>query len=459
MANFNLPLEQRVLGPILAERARSEGSRIYLRHEGRAFSFAETDRFARDLARGFAGAGIRRRDAVALLLPNSPEFVFAWFGLSLIGAVMVPINTSYKAAMLDYVIGDSGASGLITDRSMLPALAGASAEVLARLEWVAVVGGLDGVELPAGPARFIDFDALRHHGGLDPAATCDFTDVNCVLYTSGTTGASKGAVLSNGAFLGGSLPVIRIVDLGRDDVLFTPLPLFHGIAGRQGVYPCLLVGAQVVLAERFSATRFWQQVTESRATVAHTMFNIPAMLKAQPSGQYDCAHRLRYMYNANHDPDFEARFGVRLAESYGLIETGTVMYTAHPERMPGSCGKAHADWEVRLVDERDQAVDPGEVGELVLRPRFPGVLMQGYLNKPEETRNAIRNGWFHTGDFAHCDGEGWYYFDGRKKERIRRRGENISAWEVEKIAQGTRTSRYAPRCLIRPNWVTTTCAS
>lgn len=436
MTKFDLPLERRVLGPILSERARTEGSRVYLRHEDRTFSFAETDAFARELARGLASAGIGRKDSVALLLPNCPEFVFSWFALSLLGAVMVPINTSYKQAMLDYVIRDSGVKGLITDRALLPALAGASAEILAQLEWVAVLGGTDAAELPQGTARFIDFDALRQRGEANAEVECDCADVNCVMYTSGTTGASKGAVLSNGAFFGGSLPVIGIVGLERDDVLFTPLPLFHGIAGRQGVYPCLLVGAQVVLGERFSATRFWQQATQSQATVAHTMFNIPAMLKAQPPGQYDRAHRLRYMYNASHDPEFEQRFGVRLAESYGLIETGTVIYTPHPGRKLGSCGRLHDDWEAQLVDERDQPVAAGEAGELILRPRLSGILMQGYLNKPEETLNAIRDGWFHTGDFAHRDGDGWYFFAGRKKERIRRRGENISAWEVEKIAQG-----------------------
>src|SRR5690606_1333764 len=155
--------------------------------------------------------------------------------------------------------------------------------------------------------------------------------------------------------------------------------------------------------------------------------------KAQPPSEWDRAHKLRAMYNANFDPEFEERFNVRLVEAYGLTETGLTVYTPWPDRRQGSCGRAHEDFEIRLVDEEGMEVPDGETGELVVRPRLPSIMMDGYINKPEETLKAFKNLWFHSGDYARRDADGYFYFIGRKKERIRRRGENISGFEVERI--------------------------
>jgi crotonobetaine/carnitine-CoA ligase len=166
------------------------------------------------------------------------------------------------------------------------------------------------------------------------------------------------------------------------------------------------------------------------------MFSIPAMLKAQPVSVLERKHKLRLMYNASHDRAFEERFGVPLLEAYGLIETGITIYSPYGERRWGSCGRIHRDWEAVLVDDNDVPVAAGEAGELLLRPKAPWVMMDGYLNKPEATLRALRNLWFHTGDFLVQDADGYFAFAGRQKERIRRRGENISAWEIERIVYG-----------------------
>jgi crotonobetaine/carnitine-CoA ligase len=226
---------------------------------------------------------------------------------------------------------------------------------------------------------------------------------------------------------------MRALGIERDDILFTPLPLFHGLASRLGVLPALMVGAQVVIAEKFSASQFWRQVVDCGATIGHTIFTIPPILKAQPPSRLDRAHRLRAMYNASTDPEFEARFNVRLVEAYGLTETGLTIYTHWPERRESSCGKAHEDWEMEVVDDNGLPVANGEIGELVARPKLPSIMMDGYLNKPEETLRTIKDLWFHCGDYVRRDAEGYFYFSGRKKERIRRRGENISGFEVERI--------------------------
>lgn len=429
----NLPLEQRVLGPILAEKARTEGERPCMTVDGRTYSFAETDRLVRQLGRGLRKMGVRKQDMVTMLLPNSAEFVLTWYACCVVGAVMVPINPTYNGYMLDYILKDSGTRGLVVDRSLAPQLLSVPSETLKKLDWIAVVGGTEDLTLQSGPGRYLDFADMLVEGTEDPEVPCTFRDLHSVMYTSGTTGPSKGVMLPNGHFFSSTCTFLRALGLNRDDVLFTPLPLFHGLASRLGVLPALMVGAHVVIAEKFSASQFWKQVTECGATVGHTIFTLPPILKAQPPSKWDKAHKLRAMYNANSDPEFEERFNVRLVEAYGLTETGLTIYTHWPERREGSCGKAHEDWEMDVVDENGLPVPTGETGELVCRPKLPSIMMQGYLNKPEETLRTTRDLWFHCGDYVRRDVDGYFYFSGRKKERIRRRGENISGFEIERI--------------------------
>ncbi|MFN0299197.1 MAG: AMP-binding protein [Burkholderiales bacterium] len=430
---YRLPLAQRVIGPILAERARADGARPYLTYEGATFTFREADRIARSVARGMTDLGVKRGDRIALLLPNGPEFVWAWYATALLGAPMVPINSTYTGSLLEYVLRDSDARGVVVHRDLVGALASIATDVRHRLEWIAVVGGINGVVLPDGQNRWLDFAALAATAGPDPEVPCDHTDIQSIMYTSGTTGPSKGVIMPNGHFFASAMVFLRALALTTDDVLFTPLPLFHGLASRLGALPCLMMGAHIVIAPKFSASQFWEQVCKANATVAHTIFSLPPMLKAQPPSPLERRHRLRAMYNSNYDAEFEARFNVRVVEAYGLTETGLTIYTEWPDRRPGSCGRIDDDWEANVVDDTGLSVPTGETGELVCRPKRASIMMEGYLNKPAETLASIRNLWFHTGDYAHRDEAGYFYFSGRKKERIRRRGENISSWEIERV--------------------------
>lgn len=428
---YNLPLEERALGPILRARAEAEGDRPYLTFGERTWSFRQTEAEVRNVARGLAVRGIGRGGHVALLLPNCAEFVFAWYAACLRGAAMVPVNPQYRGFMLDAPLRETGARGLIIHRDLVEALHSLTPEVHAGLEWVAVVGGVEGIELPPGKAELIAYEDLCVAEGADPEIACDYRDIHSVMYTSGTTGPSKGVMIPNGQFFASACVFLRAVALTREDVLFTPLPLFHGLASRLGVLPAMMVGAHVVIGERFSGSRFWHQAAECGATVGHTIFTIPPILKAQPPGPQDRAHSIRCMYNAHHDPEFEERFGVRLVEAYGMTETGLIVYTDYPVRREGAAGRLHEDWEARIVDENDFPVPSGEVGEIAVRPKLPFIMMQGYLDKPEDTLRACRNLWFHTGDMAWVDADGYFFFVDRKKDRIRRRGENISSWDVE----------------------------
>ena len=432
---YELPLNQRVLGPILRARAERDPDKIYIRFGDKAWTFAQTFDKVSNIARSLASLGLEKGQRVGLFMPNDPCFIFGWYGTNLAGGVTVPINPAFTSILLDYILEDAEVQGLFTTVDLLPVVESLSPQRLAKLRFVVVTGEASPPSIP-GLTPPITLENLCQAGakeGQNIEVALNFRDTHSIMYTSGTTGPSKGAVVPNGHYFAASCTFLRAVKLSRDDILYTPLPLFHGLASRLGALPCLLVGAEYVLAPRFSATRFWKEVTDCGATVAHTVFTLPAMLKAQPTGPFDRTHRLRAMFNSNNDPEFEERFGVRLCEAYGLTEVGLSHYTRYPERRPGSCGKVHEDWEARIVDDQGIEVPVGQPGQIVLRPRLPGIMMDGYVNKPEETARVTQDLWFHTGDFARCDADGYYFFLSRHKDRIRRRSENVSPLEVESI--------------------------
>ncbi|MDQ2765258.1 MAG: AMP-binding protein, partial [Pseudomonadota bacterium] len=222
-----------------------------------------------------------------------------------------------------------------------------------------------------------------------------------------------------------------LVDLKPDDVIYAPLPLFHGMSTRMGMLPALYTGSRIVLGARFSGSRFWADAIEADATITLTIFSIPNVLLAQPPGPLDQAHRVTRMYNAHHTEAFRQRFGVQLVEAFGISEVGLFIASPLTEQRAGSCGRPHPDWEVALLDEDGILVPDNVAGEIVCRPRLPGLMMRGYLNQPDRTVEATRDLWYHTGDIGRRDADGYYWFVDRVKERIRRRGENISSMEIE----------------------------
>ena len=297
---YNLPLEQRVLGPILAEKARTEGDRPYMTVGGRTYSFAETDRLVRQLGRGLRQAGVRKQDLVAMLLPNGAEFV-----LELVRVLRDRCRDGadqHDLHRLHAGLHPEGQRHARADRRPQPRAAarrraaGIAAASSTGSRWSA--GRMD-FRFPTDPAAIsTSMRTCSSTSGEDPEVPCTFRDLQSVMYTSGTTGPSKGVMLPNGHFFSSTMTFMRALGITRDDVLFTPLPLFHGLASRLGVLPALMVGAQVVIAEKFSATQFWKQVVDCGATIGHTIFTIPPILKAQPPSPLDRAHRLRAMYNA-----------------------------------------------------------------------------------------------------------------------------------------------------------------
>jgi crotonobetaine/carnitine-CoA ligase len=411
---------------LLELRAREDGERVFLRFGDDAWTFAAArDEVAR-LAGGLAAHGVAAGDRVAVMLPNSPAFVFASLALGWLDAVEVPLNTALKGEVLRHQIVDCACSLAIVDAALLSRFDGAC-PADAGITRVVVGDG-------AGAGPVVRFDDLAKAAAVDRHPVGPSV-LAAIMYTSGTTGRAKGVEVTHGHAGRFAADWIDAVRFGRDDVLLTPLPLFHTIARTLGVLPTLMLGAQICVVPRFSASRFWDDVRRFDPTVVHGIFGMVPILLNMPPRPEDREHRVRSFYigPSGLSAAFEERFGIEVIEVYGATETGIVtVFEPGGERRSGSCGRANAaTYEVDLFDDDDQPVADGEVGEFVVRSCEAWTMLTGYYGRPQETAEAFRNLWFHTGDYGRRDADGFYYFVDRKKDAIRRRGENITSSEVE----------------------------
>lgn len=418
------------LGDELRRAASDSPDRPFLRMVQGEWTYREFDDEVDRVAAGFRRLGVRQGDVVSLMLPNCPEFVVAWFALARLGAVTAPVNTAFRGQPLSDAI-DLVKSRLLVAHAMLRSQWSEVRPALATVARVVVAG--DGWP---GEVRYEDLRADTPDDVASAAAPAVAGSSLCLLlYTSGSTGRSKAAMISHRFVLGQAAGVVEGLGLRSDDVLYCPYPLFHLDAAVMTVAPALLLRAVAAIGERFSVSRYWDEVRALQATVFDFMGATLTMLWKQPPSPRDREHRARLGWGVplpEWAPQFEQRFGCRLVELYGSTEVGAILYTPLDEpRRVGSCGKVLDRWEVRLVDDDDVEVPVGESGELLVRPRQPSLIMDGYYGMPEATLAAFRNLWFHTGDLLRKDPDGYFYFVGRRKDIVRRRGENIAAAEVE----------------------------
>ncbi|HEY5899769.1 MAG TPA: AMP-binding protein [Burkholderiales bacterium] len=423
----DLPLEDRVLAPIFRQRIEQDADRPFLRFGSEHYTYGQFAERTLAFARGLARLGIGKGSIVPILLPNCAQYVMAWFAVQLRGAAMALLNPALKGRLLENALVDCDPRVVIAGGDALAQVAALTRERCKHLGTIIAVGPGSGVS----DSRLVSFETIGEKGGADPIADASFDDVQAIFFTSGSTGPAKGVLMPNAHFFGNPCSFMRLSGLSREDVLHTSLPLFHGVGSRQGVLPAFMIGAQACLGAKFSASRFWQTVSEEQATIALLTPSMPPILAALAPGRFDRGHRLRAIYNVPHDAAFEERFGVRMLTSFAITEIGVVIYTPYPERRLGAMGVAHEDWELAIVDEMDRPLGDDRQGQLVCRPKKPYLMMQGYLNRPEAAAAAWRNLWYHTGDFMRRDADGYFYFTGRDKDRIRRRGENISPLEIE----------------------------
>lgn len=419
---------------VLEERARRDPDGGCLRFEGRAIANGELWEAAGRVAGGLAGLGVERGTHVAIMLDNGPRFYETWFGLARLGAVQVPVNTAFLGSSLAHVLADSGATALVVDAVHLPRVAELGA-LPPTLRTIVVAGDADGdgagAAAPAGP-RVLAFDELD---GPPRDAEVAPLDPMAVMYTSGTTGVSKGVVLSHRYYVLTGATNVEHMRLDASDRYLTCLPLFHGMAQLSGTMGPLLAGADIVLERRFSVSRFWEVCREEDVTAFGAIAAMTSMLFAAPASERDRDHAVRAAFAvavpASIHRRFEERFGVLLVNGYGLTEASMLTYSPYDDRRPGSAGVPLELFEVEVHGPDGRPVPPGTPGEIVCRPRTPGAIMSGYLGRPEATLAAWRDLWLHTGDLGRLDDDGFLWFVDRDKDAIRRRGENISSFEVE----------------------------
>jgi crotonobetaine/carnitine-CoA ligase len=396
---------------------------------GRQFTFAEVDRLSAGYAQVLHGRGVRRGDRIAVMIGNEPAFPLTWLALARLGAVMVPVNTRYQSADAEHVLRASGATGIVAAAEFTELLGRLPADVPA-LRGIHPAADL-AAAASAGAAGFAGAEAFD---GRDP----DLADPANIQFTSGTTGFPKGCVLPHEywARLAGGL-VTEFPYLTADDVMLTAQP-FHYIDPQWNVAAALIAGAELVILDGFHPSTFWQKVREHHVTYFYCLAAMPVLLLRMPADPLDRAHAVRAVQCSAIPPalhrQLEERWGAPWYEAFGMTETGgdlRVTDRDHDELVGTGCMGGPVSYrQARIVDAADETVPAGQTGELALRG--PG-MMDGYLDNPQATAQAMRGGWFHTGDLARMDEAGRVYHAGRLKDMIRRSGENVAAREVEEI--------------------------
>jgi len=448
--------DQRTLPAMLRRGAERHGDRPLLVFGARSWSHRDLPRLAAARAATLRAAGVARGDRVAVMLSNRIELIELVVACGWIGAAAVPINTAAMGPQIGYVLRDCAARLLVLENAFVGRLATAELGEVA-LETIWVVGDSlstqtttrDGMpdapatvpamsariaRLPLPPLPAVSDDDMP---AADPAIAP--ADTLAVLYTSGTTGPAKGVLCSHAQLHWWGVHSAEVLEVGADDVLCTTLPLFH-INALNTFAQASLAGCRVAYEPRFSASAFWPTMGERGATVVYLLGAMVPILLAQPASLAERGHAVRIGLGpgvpARAAAVFRERTGVPLVEGYGSTETNFVIASAPQRSRAGAMGWLRPGFAARVVDADDAELPAGEAGELVLRADEPLAFSPGYFGNAEATAAAWRNGWFHTGDRVVRDGDGCFRFVDRLKDAIRRRGENISSYEVEQVLQG-----------------------
>src|SRR3989440_3667704 len=413
---------------LLEQRAQATPDKYFLFSEadGRRYTYAEFDAAVNRATRLLAARGIRKGDAVSLLMPNSAEYIIAYFACFKLGALAGPVNSLLKSEEIAFVIGNSEARALLVNSEFLPRIESLRGE-LADLQHVIVFD-----DEAQATAEYVEGDV--------PDAPIEKDDEAIIIYTSGTTGKPKGCLLTHGNVIANARQITDWLGFTERDCLLTIMPLFHMNAVSVTTMTSLYAGASTVISPKFSASRFWQMISDYEVTSFGSVATMLTMLLTAypdgvPAGLKTDQLRFAMCGSAPVPAEvlrkFEETFNCLVIEGYGLSES-TCRSTFNPpdeRRRPGSCGMAIGN-EMKVVDDDDREVADGELGEIVLRGEN---ILKGYYKNPEATRYAFRNGWFHTGDIGYRDADGFFYIVDRKSDMIIRGGENIYPREIDEI--------------------------
>jgi crotonobetaine/carnitine-CoA ligase len=418
-----------VVSSLLLDRAERFSDDSAVASPDGTLTYADLVQRASRVAGMLSEIGVRPGDRVATMLQSTEDYLAAWHGVLWCGAIDVPVNVEFRGRFLEHVLRDSGAIVLVVDGRWLERLNGIDLGALRHV--VAVGEPVGGVTTAVSVHAFAD--ALEHEPA-DRYCAAE-TDATYIIYTSGTTGASKGAVHNNRSSIHYIMPFVEGLDLADDDVCYSMFPLFHQMGRSACTTAAIWVGNRVELRTGFSASGFLDDIRTSGATWMGYFGAVVLFLWKQEPSPRDRDHALRRAFGSSAPPEliapWEERFGVTLYEVYGSTEIGLGSGLGSGPRKLGTMGLPCRHVEVAIVDESENPLPPGEIGEAIWRPRYPYSIFQGYWNQPEATLESWRNLWFHSGDAGYVDDEGYFVFTDRIKDVIRRRGENISSFAVE----------------------------
>ena len=415
--------------------------RIMLDFGGETYTYGEIDRLSTRLGHGLAELGLGPGDRLLSMLDNNVDAVICWLAANKLRAVSVPINTALRGEFLRHQIADSGAAIVIAEADYCPRIAAVSAD-LPEVKILLHRGAVERIDIPQKVAP------LDLHRGSDDTPfedQPDPADLAMLIYTSGTTGPSKGCMIPYNYMCNLARLQLRAGPAAETDISFTPLPLFHLNAVCVGVVATILTGSRLAVTQRFSVSGFWPEIERSGATIASILGGMGALLAQAP----DCEAAKRcfgQIHTVRGNPFTEEvkaiwreRFGARQVggNGYGLTEASVVTSLKGGDHAaPGSSGTRIPDFDVRIVDDNGIEVPPGISGEILIRPNQPDIMFKGYWRRPEETLKIMKDLWLHSGDVGKFDEAGFFYFVDRKKDYLRRRGENISSFEMEAAFNG-----------------------
>jgi len=414
------------------QQAERFGERTLAVLEDGRLSYAELAAGAGAVTAGLLELGIQRGDRVALMMATRREFLVSWFGVLGAGAIEVPIHDAARGPGIVHILETTAARLLIVDEENVEHIAGQIGDIDS-LELVIVVTDAEPPRLDRPTRRFADVFDRAPEAAID----VDPGEPASILFTGGTTGAPKGVVVSHAHNLNMARSYVDLVGYTEDDVLYSVFPLFHANAKYMSVLIAIAAGARVVIHRRFSASRFWDVCRAEGVTAFNGLGEMLRILLKQPESERDRDNPVRMVIGSAAPEEvveeFERRYDLAVLDVYGLSETGPITAVTWEQRRPGSCGRPVPWFEVRIVDEHDVEVPRGRSGQIVVRPNRPHVMMERYWGNDAATLALMRNLWFHTGDYARQDEDGFIWFLERATDSIRRRGENVSAWEVERV--------------------------
>jgi carnitine-CoA ligase len=425
---ISLPEFLSALEGVILQRRDAHPNETFLKWKDDEIAWGDFVDHIYAVAAGFWDAGIRTGDRVAMIMGNCPEFLYAYYALVFMGVGAVPLNVAQRGEALAYILNDSGASAIAIDDVLVEYFL-AIKDRVPNVRLVIVRG-----TVPPMGSNTIAIEAWLHAGrGRPPIGSLARASADNILYTSGTTGPPKG-VINKG------INPINIVKLWEPtgvrpgETVYTSLPLFHGNALAVTALGAIMLDYKLALGERFSASKHWDECRKYNAVEFNTLGAMIPILLKQPERPDDGDNPVRVVLSAGCPAyawqPLEKRFKLRIIEWFGMVDSPGFLMNSTGKI--GSMGKPLPGFEFRVVDDEDHDVPGGKVGELVFRTEA-GKAAAFYFDKEDATNEAWRNDWFHSGDLAWIDEEGDFFYAGRKKASMRRRGENISAWEIESV--------------------------